>query len=94
MTDSLHWHEERPTLHEPLLVAMLTGWIDASSAAAGAMTLLDAACDARPLVTFDGDQFIDYRARRPTMMLRAESATQPSIDTAMSRLRRSPSRRT
>lgn len=76
MTDSLHWHEERPTLQEPLLVAMLTGWIDASSAAAGAMTLLDAACDARPLVTFDGDQFIDYRARRPTMMLRDGVSTE------------------
>lgn len=76
MTESLHWHEERPTLHEPVLVVMLTGWIDASSAAAGAMTLLDAACGARPLVTFDGDQFVDYRARRPTMVLRDGVSTE------------------
>jgi len=49
---------------------MLTGWIDASGAAAAAMELLDGACQARPLVTFDGDVFVDYRARRPTMSLR------------------------
>ncbi len=68
--DPLRWHEERPALREPVLVAMLTGWIDASGAAAAAMAVLDAACHARPLVTFDGDSFVDYRARRPTMSLR------------------------
>lgn len=70
VTDPLRWHEERPTLHEPVLIVMLTGWIDASGAAAAAMSLLDGACHARPLVTFDGDAFVDYRARRPTMSLR------------------------
>ncbi len=70
VTDPLRWHEERPALHEPVLLVMLTGWIDASGAAAAAMTLLDAACHARPLVTYDGDVFVDYRARRPTMSLR------------------------
>jgi hypothetical protein len=49
---------------------MLTGWIDASSAAASALEVLETACGSRPLATFDGDVFIDYRARRPTMELR------------------------
>ena len=63
-------HEPLPRLHEPVLVAMLTGWIDASGAAAAALATVQAACATRPLATFDGDVFIDYRARRPTMELR------------------------
>jgi proteasome assembly chaperone (PAC2) family protein len=63
-------HEPLPALVSPVLVVMLTGWIDASGAAAAAMTAVEAAADARPLVTFNGDVFIDYRARRPTMELR------------------------
>ncbi|MEX0848142.1 MAG: PAC2 family protein [Ilumatobacteraceae bacterium] len=63
-------HEPLPLLDAPVLVAVLTGWIDASGAAAGALATVAAACDVRPLVTFDGDVFIDYRARRPTMELR------------------------
>jgi hypothetical protein len=63
-------HEPLPTLDRPVLVAMLTGWIDASGAAAAAVATLEQAIAARPLATFDGDLFIDYRARRPTMELR------------------------
>lgn len=63
-------HEPLPTLDRPVLVAMLTGWIDASGAAAAAIATLEQSIAARPLATFDGDLFIDYRARRPTMELR------------------------
>lgn len=70
MTDTYRVHEALPALDAPVLVGMFTGWIDASGAAATAFSSLDAAVDARPLVTFDGDLFIDYRARRPTMELR------------------------
>ncbi len=63
-------HGELPTLDRPVLVVQLTGWIDASGAAAAAMAALDAACNTTTLATFDGDTFIDYRARRPTMELR------------------------
>jgi hypothetical protein len=52
------------------MVVMLTGWIDASSAAAAAMSTVQEEWAVRPLATFDGDTFIDYRARRPTMELR------------------------
>jgi hypothetical protein len=64
------WHEEMPEYDEPVLVVMLTGWIDASGAAAAAMAAFQIACDTQPILTFDGDTFIDYRARRPTMELR------------------------
>jgi hypothetical protein len=63
-------HETIPTLDRPVLVAMLTGWIDASGAAAAALAAVEQACHARPFATFSGDRFIDYRARRPTMELR------------------------
>ena len=59
-----------PELEKSLLVVMLSGWIDASAASANAMEILIAETAAKPLLTFDADTFIDYRARRPTMELR------------------------
>jgi len=63
-------HETLPTLDAPVLVVHLSGWIDASGAAAAALTAVEQCCAARLLATFDGDAFLDYRARRPTMELR------------------------
>lgn len=60
-----------PEMHQPHLVVMLTGWIDASGAGAAAMEALESDCDARPLVSFDDDLYIDYRARRPRLELRS-----------------------
>ena len=59
-----------PVLQQPVLVAMLTGWIDASAAAAAAMEALVTETNAVPLIEFDADTFVDYRARRPLMELR------------------------
>lgn len=75
MTDPFEVHEE-PTLDEPVLVTMLLGWIDAGAAAATAMSALENELAARPVVTFDADTFIDYRARRPTLQLRDGVNTQ------------------
>lgn len=69
MTD-LHWIAERPDLDAPTLVVMLTGWIDAGSAAANAMDAIASESDATPIATFDDDLYIDFRARRPVMELR------------------------
>jgi hypothetical protein len=63
-------HGELPTLDRPVLVIMLHGWIDASGAAAAAMATIQDKCGTQPLATFDGDTFVDYRARRPVMELR------------------------
>ena len=63
-------HGTLPSLTDPVLVVHLHGWIDASGAAAAAMSVLVAATGATPIATFDSDVFIDYRARRPTMELR------------------------
>jgi hypothetical protein len=69
MAEPMTVHEE-PALHEPVLVTMLLGWIDAGAAGATAMNVLENELAARPIATFDPDTFIDYRARRPTMRLR------------------------
>ena len=70
MTEPFTLHEPLPPLNTPVLVVMLTGWIDASGAAAAAMDALQQQAAVRPLATFDSDSFIDYRARRPIMELR------------------------
>jgi hypothetical protein len=62
---------EAPELDDPVLIVMLSGWIDASGAAAAAMNALQTECHATPLVVFDDDVFIDYRARRPMLELRS-----------------------
>lgn len=70
MTTELIAFSERPDLREPVMVVMLSGWIDASTAAASAMATLDSELGARTIGLFDRDTFIDYRARRPTMEIR------------------------
>ena len=63
-------HGQLPALDSPVLVVQLTGWIDASGAAATAMETISRIADAKELITFDADTFIDLRARRPVMELR------------------------
>ena len=53
-----------------MLVVMMSGWIDASGAAAAAMSTIEKETAALPLVAFDDDTYIDYRARRPMLELR------------------------
>ncbi|MFV0306150.1 MAG: proteasome assembly chaperone family protein [Desertimonas sp.] len=76
MTEADHrFITDLPTLTDPVLVVMLSGWIDASGAAAEAMSAIQQEIDAVPLVAFDDDLYIDYRARRPTLEIRdGESA--------------------
>ena len=64
-----------PELTDPVLVVMLTGWIDASAAAAEAMSAIREEIDATSLVAFDDDRYIDYRARRPTLEIRNGEST-------------------
>lgn len=59
-----------PDLKDPVLIVMLSGWIDASGAASSAMAHIINESAARSLIEFDADTFIDFRARRPFMELR------------------------
>ena len=65
-----------------MLVA-LEGWIDAGFAASNAMTTILSGMDTRPIATFDADELLDHRARRPTLHLVdgvSESLTWPAIE--------------
>ncbi len=68
--ESLRWLATQPDLTDPVLVVMLTGWIDAGGAARAALEAIEQDAEASPLAEFDDDVYIDYRARRPTMELR------------------------
>ncbi|WP_297645197.1 proteasome assembly chaperone family protein [Pseudonocardia sp.] len=58
---------EAPELDEPVLLVALDGFVDAGNAARLAVAALRADRDARTVATFDVDQLIDYRSRRPPL---------------------------
>jgi hypothetical protein len=60
---------DQPALDAPVLIMVLEGWIDAGFAAGTAMGTLLAGLDTEPVATFDTDQLLDHRARRPIMHL-------------------------
>lgn len=66
----VEWLVSEPMLHEPVLVVMLDGWIDAAGAAAAAAEVVATECESAPIVRFDDDTFLDFRARRPLMQVR------------------------
>ena len=68
--DSVQWLAPRPELTDPVMVVMLTGWIDAGGAARAAVEAIETESACSPIAQFDDDLYIDYRARRPTMELR------------------------
>jgi predicted ATP-grasp superfamily ATP-dependent carboligase len=59
----------RPEVAEPALLVALEGWIDAGYAAAGAMGHLKASLDSTLVATFDAEELLDHRSRRPVMHL-------------------------
>jgi predicted ATP-grasp superfamily ATP-dependent carboligase len=60
--------EDDPELAGPVLIVGLTGFVDAGNAARLACQHLLARPDQRPVATFDLDQLLDYRSRRPVMV--------------------------
>jgi predicted ATP-grasp superfamily ATP-dependent carboligase len=72
-----------PPLHEPALLVVLDGWIDAGAAAGTAIhTILDGH-GSELVATFDADGLLDHRARRPVMSLvegHMTSLAWPSIE--------------
>jgi PAC2 family len=64
LTEIFEVHRE-PILHEPVLVVSLEGWVDAGLGATTAIAALLGQGHTEPLVTFNGEHFLDQRARRP-----------------------------
>lgn len=70
-------------LERPVLVVALEGWIDAGLAASGAASTLLAELDTETVASFDADELLDHRARRPVVHLAAgvsEGLSWPSIE--------------
>src|SRR5436190_15956118 len=57
----------RSEFDNPVLVMVLEGWIDAGFGAAAAAAALLGSIPNEPIVSFDSDELIDHRARRPVM---------------------------
>jgi predicted ATP-grasp superfamily ATP-dependent carboligase len=60
--------DELPELGQPVLIQALTGFVDAGNATRLAREHLLSTLTGRPIATFDIDQLLDYRSRRPTML--------------------------
>jgi hypothetical protein len=66
----IHW--ENPVPHDltnPVLICYLDGWIDAGYGAQAAMGSLKQQIRTHRLASFNIDELIDFRARRPAMRL-------------------------
>ncbi len=59
----------RPSLDNPLLIVTLEGWIDAGLGAAAALAALLGSMPTEVVATFDADDLLDHRARRPVMRI-------------------------
>ncbi len=64
LTEIFEVHSE-PNFERPVLVIALEGWVDAGLGATTAIAALLAQEPTEPLVTFNGEHFLDQRARRP-----------------------------
>ena len=64
-------YERRPSRQpdRPVLVVSLEGWVDAGLGATSATTALLGSIPTEVLATFDGDDLIDQRARRPVLRI-------------------------
>ncbi len=79
---SLARRELDVTLDRPLLVMGLEGWVDAGLAGGNAIAALLGSTRTEPIFTFDADQLVDQRSRRPTQKIVdgvLESVTWPEI---------------
>jgi predicted ATP-grasp superfamily ATP-dependent carboligase len=68
MTDLVTVHRW-PSLERPILVVALEGWVDAGLAGSTAATALLGAMPHELLASFDADELIDHRARRPILRI-------------------------
>lgn len=66
---SLSRRELDVPLNRPVLVMGLEGWVDAGLAGGNAVSALLGSMRTEPIVTFDADQLVDHRSRRPTQRI-------------------------
>lgn len=69
MSPGLHQRLPSRDPREPVLVVQLEGWVDAGLGAATALASLVEGREPEVVAVFDGDELIDYRARRPVVRI-------------------------
>ncbi len=65
----LYWVHRNSKPTDPVLIVCMEGWVDAGSASSTASRLMLAQIPNEVVVTFDADDLLDLRARRPTMQV-------------------------
>ena len=58
-----------PELRSPILVCAFRGWNDAAAAASTALETVAEAFDAEPIASVDAEDYFDFQATRPTIVL-------------------------
>jgi hypothetical protein len=66
---SVHQRHPSRTPRDPVLIIQLEGWVDAGLGAATALASLLEGREPEVVALFDGDDLIDYRARRPVLRI-------------------------
>lgn len=66
---ALYERLEQPDLESPVVVLALDGWVDAGLGAQTARASLLQTLDTVTVATFDADELLDHRARRPVLHL-------------------------
>ncbi len=67
--DSLSWEGDVPQLRDPILVCSFRGWNDAAAAASTALATLGEAFDSETIAEVDPEEYFDFQASRPTIVL-------------------------
>jgi proteasome assembly chaperone (PAC2) family protein len=67
--DSLRWEGDVPQLRRPILICSFRGWNDAAAAASTALTTVGEAFDSELVAEVDAEDFFDFQATRPTIVL-------------------------
>ena len=69
MDSSLTWHGDVPQLRSPILVCAFRGWNDAAGSASAALGAVADAFDPRLVAEIDPEDYFDFQATRPTIVL-------------------------
>jgi proteasome assembly chaperone (PAC2) family protein len=80
-----------PSLRDPVMAVVLTGWVDAGMAGAGALSVLAEQGALRPFARIDLSELLDLQQTRPTVRLAGGAAREvvwPSIEIGAGRLGR------
>jgi proteasome assembly chaperone (PAC2) family protein len=74
--ESLSWEGDVPQLRNPILVCSFRGWNDAAAAASTALGAVVEALDSEVIAEVDPEEYFDFQATRPTIILSEGQARQ------------------